>query len=366
MQLFHIQHFQDSFFFLIFIGVLLLLATHQVCLCFFKEFPVSPLSGSVIMTFALYVAECLPRYKVNVWLLKLLMLVITVIWIYGSFSLLHDFFLKESTGRQSDRFGLSAWIISTALVAIMIGRIAPLQHGAILLFVIFALILWLKYAVMVCRAILTHFRTMFSDYVSASLFMGAAATASIAWMLFIVFQERVPSFIYQTIIVLACLLYVMVFTMWLSHYFRGKTQRLLAIWGAENSLIFGASAMIGMVSLTLQAPEWLVDVLWFWSLAWGVALTAIDIGHAGVLVAMRGMRKKLLTYDVKHWLRIFSYCMFYVFTWLYFFEHYSYNIFAVVIAEHGLNVITAIFLLQIIYTFLAAWLIPHDTSRGIE
>lgn len=362
----HLQHLQDSFFPLILIGLLLLLVTHLVCKRFFKEYPASPLSGSVIMAFALYVAECLPQYKTNLWLLMLLMVVITVIWIYGSFSLLHDFFLKESTGRQSDRFGLSGWIIGTALIVIMISRIAPLQHGVILLLAIFASLLWLKYAGMVCRALLSHIRNMLNDNVSASLLLGSTATACIAWMFYIVFQERIPAFVYQIFVAIACILYVIVFSTWLSHYFRGKTQRLLASWSAENSLVFGASSMIGMVSLTIHAPEWLVDVLWFWSLVWGFVITAIDAGQACVHLSIRVMRKKVLSYDLRHWLRIFSYCMFYVFTWYYFFEHYTDNIFAVVIAEHGLNFVTAIFLIQIIYSCLAAWLTPHDTSRSIE
>ena len=362
----HLHRFQDSFILLSTAALMLLLVTQFVVLRCFKQFPVSPLSVSVVMAFALYVAECLPQYHPNIWVLKLFMLQTNVLWIYSSFSLLNDFFLTESRGKQSDRFGLSAWIICTAFVAIMIGRISPLQHGVILLLVIFAVLLWFKYAVMVCRAFVYHIKNNFNEYVSASLLLGAGATACLAWMDYMIFHERVPNLLYQSFVVLACLLYVFIFAMWLSHYFRGKMRHLLASWNAENSLIFGISALIGMVSLTTQSHEWLVDAIWFWSMLWCIIITSIDIGHLCVHIAKRGINKKILSYDVRHWLRIFSYCMLYVFSWYYYFEHYSDDLFPVVIAEHGLNFISAIFVAQIIYTCLADWLVPHDKPSDTE
>lgn len=363
MQLLH--RLQDSFIVLSLTALILLLITHLSCQRFFKQFPASPMSGSVIMALALYVAECLPQYQPNFWVLKLLMLEVTVIWIYGSFSLLHDFFLRESTGRQSDRFGLSAWIVSTTLVAIMINRITPLQHGVILLLVIFALLLWIKYAAMVCRALLFHVRNKFNEYVSASLLLGAAATACVAWMFYIIFQ-RIPTQAYQIFIMLACLLYIFIFAMWLSHYVRGKMHHLLASWNAENSLVFGVASVIGLVALLTQVPEWLIDALWYWSVIWCLVITMVDVAHGCVRLIKRGVHKKALVYDVRQWLRIFSYCMLYVFTWFYYFEHYSDDLFSSVIAEEGLNFITAIYLAQIIYICLAVWLAPHDEPSSIE
>lgn len=362
----YLQSFQDSAFFPLIAGLLFLFLTHLVCLRFFKKYPASPVSGSVIMVLALYVAECLPSYHLKLWLLRLLMVEVAVIWVYGSFGLLSDFFLKESTSRQSERFGLSAWIAATSLLVVMVNRIAPLQHGMILLLVIFAWALWLKYIVVLSSALSVHIKKMLKEYVSASLLLGAASTAGIVWMSNIVFQGILPSVVNQSLILLACLLYAVVFLMWLSHYFRGKKQRLLASWGAENSLIFGSTAMIGMAGLIVQSSNWLIDVLWFWSVIWALVIAVIDISHACVSLAIRGLGRKLLAYDVKHWLRIFSYCMLFVFTSNYYASHYSDHLFAVLISEHGLNVVGIMVLLQIIYSCVAMWLTINDESSHIE
>lgn len=351
---------QNTFLFMALVAIGLLFLTHLICQRWFKDYPASSLSGAVIMTFALYVAECLPQYKLPVLLMRLPMLEVIVLWVYGSFSLLQDFFLKETGVKPSERSGLSAWIVGTSLTCIMVGRINPLLHGAILLLVIFAVLLWFKYAFMVCYALVGYIRNKFQEYVSPSLLLGSAATASIAWVLFFVFQDKFSNKIYETFIVLSCLLYVFISLMMLGNFYRRNVQNLLVNWSAENSLVFGVSSFIGLTSLVTQAaPDSFIDVAWFWSAIFCALMTLFELFHVF-------LRQKVWVYDVKHWLRIFSYSIFYVFTWYYYFEHYSDGAIVTFIAEHGLNVITLLLVIQIVYVFFTLRASSYDGRIELE
>jgi len=324
---------------------------------YFKNFPATALSGSVVMTLALYVSECLPFYSLYPMIMKIAMVIILAIWAYGSFCLLQNFFFKGLTSKQSDRFELSAWIVSTALTGIMVGRIAPLWHGVILLTVIFAFVLWLKYVFLVVCALVNYFRNRFQEVVSPSLLLGAMGTASVAWLLYFVFDDKLPGIVYESFIVVACLLYVFILIMIMNNYFRRNIQILLTEWNAPNSLIFGAAALIGTVALITKCThDSFIDAVWLWSAVICAVSTVLEI-------IFFFSYEKTFIYDVKHWMRAFSYVMFFVFTRYYYFDHYSDNIFVADIADYGLNVVTIFLIMQICYECLALRSMTHERPQ---
>lgn len=340
---------QDSFLFMAFLAIVLLFLTHLVCARWFKQFPASALSGSVIMVFALYVGECLPHYPLPLWVLKFLMLEVFVVWVYGSVSLLHDFFLAETSGSQSDRSGLSAWVASTVLVAIMIGRLAPLFYGVMLLLTIFAAILWIKYAILLGKALIQHMQNKFRDHISASLLLGSASTACMVWMAWIMFRSNFPSVIYQGLIIISVVLYLVISLMLLRRHLPGNVSQLSSEWSSDYSLLYGVSALIGVVGLmTHVGAEKYAEFTWYWSIVTFFIVTTFDL-----FLSLIHVRKQLIIYHVEQWLRVFSLMILFVFTWRYQAGHFFDNQLAAWIAEYGLNIITAIVFLQVIYSIYA-------------
>lgn len=349
-----IDELQDSFVFFALTAILLLAVTHFICKHWLKRFPASTASGSLIMGLALYVGECLPQYHIALWAQKILMLEVLVVWIYGSFYLLHDFFLKEQAGDPSDRFGFSAWIVATVMVVIMIERIAPLLQGVILLLMIFAISLWMRYAWMVCKVIWLRIRNQFKDEVGPSLMLGAAATACIAWVLHIIFEDKIYFNFYQLLILISCLLYATVFMIVIRRWLVNP-QQMLACWSADNALIYGVPSVIGMASsISRVLTETQLNVLLFWSIGWCLIVSSLDI-----INVVGRLSLKQFNYDVKQWLRIFSYCIVYIFAWTFYFEHPAGHYLIAIIAEHGLNVVTLLFAGQIGYSTMTARLTSH-------
>jgi len=335
--------FSNTFLFMALVTLTLLLMTHAVCQRWFPRYPSSALSGSVIMVLALFVAECLPQYQFSVWPIRIAMLEVIVLWIYGSFSLLQDFYFSGATKKHAERFGLSAWITGTSLACIMAGKTNPLLHGAILLLMLFAILLWVKYLLMLIYGLTAYVRNHFDEYVSSLALLGPAATVSVAWMFYFVFQEKLPIIIYEAFIVLTCLMYVFVLIMLLNNFYKRKLPILFSGWSSENTLIFGVASLIGIVSMVTQAaPDSFIKMVWVGSITVGIISTVLDISNVI-------LRNNIWVYDVKQWLRTFSYTALYLFSWYCYYQHYFDNAVIRLIVEYGLGVVTLLLLVQIVY-----------------
>ncbi|MFE4522344.1 hypothetical protein ACFRCQ_09340 [Cytobacillus firmus] len=211
-----------------------------------------------------------------------------------------------------NRFGIGTWVAGTSICGIMFfrqfGAGAEAQALAILNAGLWVIYIWIS---------LIGFKELgaapFGRQAHGVLLLTTVSTQSLVLLFNTVFNE-VPGFLNTALIITGFLLYFISSWFILKRYaIRG--WNLAKDWNNTNCIFHGALSISGLAIFKSGIASGSI-VLWFWLAVFLIFMIveSIEIIRLAGRIRMYGLKEGIFTYDVTQWSRIFTFAMFFTFT----------------------------------------------------
>ncbi|MDQ0231161.1 hypothetical protein [Metabacillus malikii] len=251
---------------------------------------------------------------------KLLSIFNISLWVAFFVSLLLAFrdkqFKKIHYEQTINRFGMGTWVAGTSICSILICNNFPEW----LLFVKFTtclnVVLWLIYIYICIVSFIDIFKLKLRENVHGILLLTTVSTQSLVLLLNTVFKGEVPLIITITLITLGICFYFICASLIISRYVRGFSNIQLEIeWKNTNCILHGAVSITGLACI-LSNVTTQITITSIWIIAASVffLVELVEIYRLIRRVKRFGVTSGIFVYDVTQWSRIFTFAMFYAFT----------------------------------------------------
>jgi len=273
-------------------------------------------------------------------------------------------FIEIHFSNPLNRFGIGTWVASTSICGILIYK---QFNGNILAQVIsyFNLLLWFLYIIISIYTYLEIHTKKHLKKVNGILLLTTVSTQSIVLLLNTVHSE-VPDFLNNILVISGLCFYLISFIFILKRYKSIDSWSIEIDWNNTNCILHGALSITGLASFmshALSVPT--MRFIWICAAIMFITIELIEIYRLVKRVQYFGLRRGVLIYDVSQWSRIFTFAMFYTFTYLMNFKSPYVKAIQDVIIQTG---VWTILFLVLIETFLCISYIrntfkkePHNT-----
>lgn len=211
-----------------------------------------------------------------------------------------------------NRFGIGTWVAGTSICCIMFfrqfGAGAEAQALAILNAGLWAVYIWIS-----LRGFKELGAAPFDRQAHGVLLLTTVSTQSLVLLFNTVFKE-VPDFLNAALIFTGLLLYFISAWFILKRY-AVRGWNLADDWNNTNCIFHGALSISGLAMFKSGIFAGSAS-MWLWLAVFLVFLIVegIEIIRLVGRIRMYGLKKGVFTYDVTQWSRIFTFAMFFTFT----------------------------------------------------
>ncbi|PAE26197.1 hypothetical protein CHI10_04010 [Bacillus sp. 7894-2] len=211
-----------------------------------------------------------------------------------------------------NRFGIGTWVAGTSICGIMFFR----QFGAGAEAQALAILnagLWLVYIWISIRGFKELRAAPFGRQAHGVLLLTTVSTQSLVLLFNTVFNE-VPGFLNASLILAGFLLYLISAWFILKRY-AVRGWNLAKDWNNTNCIFHGALSISGLAMVKSGIASGSA-AMWFWLAVFLVFMIVegIEIIRLVWRIRMYGIKEGIFTYDVTQWSRIFTFAMFFTFT----------------------------------------------------
>lgn len=260
-----------------------------------------------------------------------------IVWLYLVFEIIHLVLSHAVFKTFIDKVNLGAWITATVFATIALDQAEPTLLGFITLLSLTTGLLWLMYLFIMYQWIIQIMKG--SRFYSASFFFFGIATTAIAILLDALFHENIALWVYQTIIGLGALLYILSLV-YLIKSLRKHSKSILIRWVNTYGFTHGGLAIIGLACVYTQSiSEHAILFIW-----WCVVLFLLLHLAANTFVTLRRLSliKIISPYQTKQWLSIFNVGVFFGFTFVLNEQLYAHNQLLFLIITYGAYAVIAL------------------------
>ncbi|WP_286148291.1 hypothetical protein [Paenibacillus sp. FSL R5-0490] len=211
-----------------------------------------------------------------------------------------------------NRFGIGTWVAGTSICGIMFfrqfGAGAEAQALAILNAGLWAVYIWIS-----IRGFKELGAAPFGRQTHGVLLLTTVSTQSLVLLFNTVFKE-VPVFLNAALIFTGLLFYFISAWFILKRY-AVRGWNLAKDWNNTNCIFHGALSISGLAMFKSGIAAGSA-AMWFWLAVFLVFIIveAIEIIRLVWRIRMFGLKEGIFTYDVTQWSRIFTFAMFFTFT----------------------------------------------------
>lgn len=252
---------------------------------------------------------------------KILTILDLALWCSFSFSFLMAFFNKRFREihyyRPIKRFGMGTWVAGTSICGILIYKQFYEFVLIAKLISYFNLGLWLIYIALCVKAFYDIYRGKLTKNVHGILLLTTVSTQSIVLLISTVFKH-IPIKMDILFISLGVSFYILSTFLIIRRYCTNADSRLIETeWNNTNCILHGALSITGLASLVSHAAsKHGVMVIWICAAIVFLTVELIEIYRLVKRLKSYGLKKGILIYDVSQWSRVFTFGMFYTFTYL--------------------------------------------------
>ncbi|VVC77051.1 hypothetical protein AQUSIP_23780 [Aquicella siphonis] len=296
---------------------------------------------------------------------QLITLELFIIWLHlvrfyigsyldGNFS----YFIKSIT----NQFGIGTWVAGCSVLAILFLAELPSWHIIIWVIALLAFAIWLFYLKLVFAngALLLYKKKKICNGV---ILLSAVSTQSIV-LLINSLSHKIPIFINQILIIFGYFFYLIGIVMISRFFLSIKFKRLILGWSNTNSIIHGALSITGLAStLTYSINDKIIIYTWLSATCLFVLVEGISLIKVIYQIRIAGWKGGIFVYKVSQWSRIFTYCMYYTFTFSILNYHLLETSATIAISQYGQYVVLGFLLVEIIL-FLYNELIIRARQSG--
>ena len=252
---------------------------------------------------------------------KILSVINLALWGSISFSFLMTFFKKRFRemhySNPINRFGMGTWVAGTSICTILIAKqfiewsfiariIACLNFG-----------LWFIYILICIRAFFDLKHKRLTKHVHGILLLTTVSTQSIVLVMSAVFKN-VPMIIDHFFIILGVCFYLISGFIIIKRYIiPAESWSVETDWNNTNCILHGAMSITGLACIKSHSvSEHEIRLIWLFAATIFVLVESLEVFRLVKRIKGFGMKKGVLTYDVSQWSRIFTFGMFFTFTFL--------------------------------------------------
>ncbi len=214
-----------------------------------------------------------------------------------------------------NRFGIGTWVAGTSICGIILTE--QLNQWALLFKIIFFmdLGLWCIYIGICIVAFYEINKTNLSQNVHGLLLLPTVSTQSIVLLYNTVF-EQVPILINVILILLGFSLYF-ISAFFIVRRYLTYAWSIESDWSNTNCILHGALSITGLACITTEAMDQnLVMDIWIFTAIMFLFVELIESYRLVKRIKSFGLMDAFFIYDVSQWSRIFTFSMFYTFTFL--------------------------------------------------
>ncbi|WP_214987763.1 hypothetical protein [Bacillus sp. ISL-47] len=297
---------------------------------------------------------------------KLLSMLDLALWIAFLFSfsmtIIKGEFKNIHYANPINRFGIGTWVGGTSICGIIVFK----QFGSSFLVDTLAFLnvgLWMYYVGISIKSIFEILSSGMINRVHGILLLTTVSTQSLV-LLFNTINDHVPAYMNGLLIIVGFSFYI-ISALCLFKRYSTSHWSVTEDWNNTNCILHGALsitglAMIksGLVSGQTAAGFWIGTLIVF------LFVESIESIRLMKRIRLYGLKKGVFTYDVTQWSRIFTFAMFFTFT--YFIESNTLLSMKEAVLHLGIWMILALFLIELFLSLQNLKKSPNQTTGQIS
>lgn len=242
------------------------------------------------------------------------------LWSSFAFSFLMAMFNKKFKElhyvNPINRFGIGTWVAGTSICGILLHKQFSDWDLVIKFILCMNVGLWVFYISICLRALVEVFKRSLTENVHGVLLLTTVSTQSIVLLASNVYQG-LPTFAAISFIVFGVCLYIFNALLIIKRYSKPGTWFICKDWNNTNCILHGALSITGLgclVSHLLTRNS--VIPIWICAMAVFLIVEVIELYRLFSRIKNYGWKQAVFIYDVSQWSRVFTFAMFYTFTYL--------------------------------------------------
>ncbi len=216
-----------------------------------------------------------------------------------------------------NRFGMGTWIAGTSICGILIHRqfFGWAFVVEVLLYVNF--VLWLVYLCVCMISIRDIYKYDLMEKVNGIILLTTVSTQSLVLLMNTVYAET-PEFINISMIAIGVCFYFMAAFLVTKRHIRSRASFSVdEDWNNTNCILHGALSITGLACLfSTNVNEQIILCIWICAFTVFILVELVEIYRLIIRIRNHGIRMGILVYDVSQWSRIFTFGMFYTFSFI--------------------------------------------------
>ncbi|KAB8133614.1 hypothetical protein F9U64_11945 [Gracilibacillus oryzae] len=215
-----------------------------------------------------------------------------------------------------NRFGIGTWIAGTSICSILICNNFPGWILFVKYLTVLNILLWMTYITISIIALRDIYRLKLTKDVHGILLLTTVSTQSLVLLLNTVFNMEMVYYINVFLILMGIILYLVCLMFIINRYSSNfENFNIEADWKNTNCILHGAVSITGLACIFSHAVhDSVITVVWVVSATAFLVVEVIEINRLFKRIKRYGIQKGIFVYDVTQWSRIFTFGMFYAFT----------------------------------------------------
>ncbi|MDR6999966.1 hypothetical protein [Neobacillus niacini] len=252
---------------------------------------------------------------------KILSVINFALWGSFSFSILMAFLSKKFReihySNPINRFGIGTWVAGTSICAILIAK--QFSDWALIAKMISYLNfgLWFIYVLICIQAFFELNTKQLNKNVHGILLLTTVSTQSLVLVISAVYK-KVPNAVDHFLLTLGvCFYLISAFIIMKRYLSNSSSWSVEKDWNNTNCILHGALSITGLACIRSQAVnEQVIIVLWVCAATIFVLVESIEVYRMYKRMKSYGLKKAILIYDLSQWSRVFTFGMFFTFTYM--------------------------------------------------
>ncbi|TDK59779.1 hypothetical protein E2K98_17795 [Bacillus salipaludis] len=252
---------------------------------------------------------------------KILSVINFALWSSFSFSILMTFFNKKFReihySNPINRFGIGTWVAGTSICTILIAK--QFTEWALIAKIIsyFNFCLWFFYVLICIQAFFELNSKRLSEKVHGILLLTTVSTQSLVLVMSSVYK-KVPIAVDHFFIMLGlCFYLISAFIIVKRYLMKSSSWSIEKDWNNTNCILHGALSITGLACIRSQSVnEQVIIAIWVCAATIFVIVESIEIYRMYKRMKSLGLKTAIFIYDLSQWSRVFTFGMFFTFTYM--------------------------------------------------
>jgi len=237
------------------------------------------------------------------------LLILFTFWFHIFVSICKKIFIQKHAAASVNRFTMGTWVAGNSIMIVLTHYMFGFHHAWISFFAIANVLVWLCFIFLSIYTFGKGITEWKETTLHGNLFLTTVSTQSVAILLLTIFPQVSLALIVM-IIIFGLLFYLISFVFITTHF-------SFSNWNATNCIFHGALSISGLTILfaDLLSMQSLVT-LWLITLTTFIIIEILEITVFIKLVTRNNPFQVILSSNISHWSRLFTFCMFFTFTHL--------------------------------------------------